>query len=238
MNKRRFGLIVLILASLVGLAYIVGLMILASPPPPLLYASKPYSGKPLSRGPGNVQEGKLIHKVSPSYPELAREMRWRPPFVNMEVTVGKDGRVSNVKITRGHPLCDDAVRLALSQWKYSPTLLNGTPVPIVFLTNLRCGDPYHGKLDPDVAVLIDRIRRNGVANSGEFAFVYNGMVDLELTLSDSQKRNMDRIRKLGLVTSGPTSGTTLIIGRLPIASLDALHALPFITFIAPHRPKN
>jgi TonB family protein len=234
MNKRRFGLIVLAISLLVCIAYVVGLMILASPPPPLVYASKPYSGKPMPRPNGNVQEGKLVQKVSPSYPELAREMRWRPPFVNMEVTVGEDGRVSDVKITRGHRLCDDSVRLALSQWKYSPTLLNGTPVPVVFRMNLRCGDPYHGKLDPDVAVLIDWIRRNGAVNLGEFGFVHGGMADLELTLSNSQKTNMDTLRKLGLVTSGSVLGDKLVIGRLPVESLNALRALPFITFIAPH----
>jgi TonB family protein len=235
MNMRRIGLVVLIPASLVGLAYIVGLMILASPPPPLLYALKPYSGKPLSGGGSfNVQEGKLIHKVSPSYPELAREMRWRPPFVNMELNVGKDGRVADAKIIRGHPLCDDAVRIAVSQWKYSPTLLNGTPVPIVSRTSLRCGDPYHGKLDPDVAVLIDRIRRNGAVNPGEFGFVNSGMADLYLTLSDSRKTNMDTLRKLGLVTSGSILGNKLVTGRLPVSSLNALRALPFINFIAPH----
>jgi TonB family protein len=235
MNKRRCGLVVLTLASLVGFANIVGLIILASPPTPLLHASKPYSGRPLSGGSFNVQETKLIHKVSPSYPELAREMRWRPPFVNMEVTVGEDGRVANVKIVRGYPLCDDAAKIALSQWKYSLTLLNGAPVPVVFRTNLRCGDPYNGKLDPDVAVLIDRILRNGAVNPGEFAFVHDGMADIDLTLSNSRKMNMDTLRKLGLVTSRSILGDKLISVRLPVSSLNALRKLPFISFIAPHR---
>lgn len=153
----------------------------------------------------------------------------------MELTVGEDGKVANGKIIRGHPPCDDAVRLALSQWKYSPTLLNGTPVPTVFLTNLRCGDPYHGKLDPDVAVRIDRIRRNGAVTPGEYGFVHNGLADLDLTLSNSRKTNMDTLRKLGLVTSGSILGKKLVLGRLRVSSLNALRELPFISFIAPHR---
>ncbi len=233
MNKRRFGLILLALASLIGIAYVVGLMILASPPPPLVYASRPYSGKPVSRQTGPVQEGKFVHSVSPSYPELAREMRWRPPYVNMEVTVGEDGRVSDVKIIRGHPLCDDSVRLALSQWKYRPTLLNGTAVPVSFLMSLPCGDPYHGKLDPDVALLIDRIRAGKTVDAKEFVFVHEGIANVELTVSNPRNVNLDALRRLGFVTS-KSGGESKLIGSLPVFALDALRTSPFITFIAPH----
>ncbi len=155
--------------------------------------------------------------------------------MNLEVTVGEDGRVSDVKITRGHPLCDGAVRLALSQWRYTPTLLGGTPVPVVLRTNVPCGDAYHGKLDPDVAVLIDRIDRNGAVNAGEFGFVHSGIADIDLTLSNSRRTNLDTLRKLGLVTSGSTLDNK-INGRLPVSKLNALRKLPFISFIAPHRP--
>jgi hypothetical protein len=100
---------------------------------------------------------------------------------------------------------------------------------------MTCGDPYHGKLDPDVAVLIDRIRRNGAVNPGEFGFVHSDMADLDLTLSNSRKTNIDILRKLGLVTSGSILNNKLIIGRLPVSSLNALRELSFISFIAPHR---
>jgi len=236
----------MVIALLGGLAYVVGLTIeLTSLPPPLpsarptstnAEASSNKALRPKGHLDGNVQGGKLVRKVSPSYPELAREMRWRPPFVNMEVAVGEDGRVANVKITRGHPLCDNAVKLAVSQWKYTPTLINGNPVGVIFRTSLRCGDPYHGKLDPEVAVLIDRIHSNGSASPGEFAFVHNGIANLNLTMSDSQRQNMEKLRMLGFVASEPTGDTKLVIGYLKIQSLDALRALPCVTFISPHRP--
>ncbi len=38
---------------------------------------------------------------------------------------------STGKTPRGHPLLDDAAVQAVRQWKYSPTLLNGEPVPVV-----------------------------------------------------------------------------------------------------------
>ena len=45
-------------------------------------------------------------------------------------SVDEEGNVADVKVLRGHPLLDDEARRALKQWKYSPTLLNGEPVPV------------------------------------------------------------------------------------------------------------
>jgi TonB family protein len=45
-----------------------------------------------------------------------------------KVTVDETGKVESVEIARGHPLCNDAAREALRQWRYTPTLLKGRPV--------------------------------------------------------------------------------------------------------------
>jgi len=47
------------------------------------------------------------------------------------VTVDEEGNVSDIKVTNGHPLLNDAAKTAVAQWKYSPTLLNGEPVPVI-----------------------------------------------------------------------------------------------------------
>ena len=47
------------------------------------------------------------------------------------VTVDEEGSVSEIKVTNGHPLLDEAAISAVKQWKYSPTLLNGEPVPVI-----------------------------------------------------------------------------------------------------------
>ena len=79
---------------------------------------------------GNVQESKLIRRVEPTYPELAKRARVQGKVV-LVVTVDEEGNVTDIRVTSGHPLLDEAAVSAVKQWKYSPTLLNGEPVPVI-----------------------------------------------------------------------------------------------------------
>jgi protein TonB len=79
---------------------------------------------------GNVQSSKLIQRVEPSYPELAKRARIQG-IVLLQVTVGEAGNVTDIKVIRGHPLLNDGAVAAVRKWKYSPTLLNGEPVPVI-----------------------------------------------------------------------------------------------------------
>jgi TonB family protein len=96
----------------------------APPPPP-----KPVK-RDLIRVGGNVQESKLIRRVEPVYPELAKRARVQEKVV-LRITVDKEGNVSDASVISGHPLLNDAAINAVRQWKYSPTLLNGEPVPVM-----------------------------------------------------------------------------------------------------------
>jgi protein TonB len=89
----------------------------------------PAKREPLRVG-GNVQEAKLIRRVAPVYPELAKRSRAEGAVV-LEVNVDEAGNVSSVRVLRGHPLLNDEAMRAVKQWKYSPTLLNGEAVPII-----------------------------------------------------------------------------------------------------------
>jgi protein TonB len=64
--------------------------------------------KPVRVG-GLVQAPKLMHRVEPPYPELARASRAGAVLI-LEATVGPDGRVRDVKVLRGQPLFDPAER--------------------------------------------------------------------------------------------------------------------------------
>jgi TonB family protein len=85
--------------------------------------------EPLRVG-GNVQESKLIKRVEPIYPELAKRARLEQ-MVMLEVNVNEEGFVADIRVIRGHPLLDQAAIDAVKQWVYSPTLLNGAAVPVV-----------------------------------------------------------------------------------------------------------
>lgn len=97
----------------------------APPPPP-----PPKKKKDPIRVGGNVQASKLVKRVEPSYPELAKRARVKG-MVILQVTVGEAGNVASIKIIRGHPLLNAAAVSAVKQWVYSPTLLNGEPVPVI-----------------------------------------------------------------------------------------------------------
>jgi protein TonB len=88
-----------------------------------------YGHKPIRVG-GDVQASKLIKKVEPVYPELAKEARVSG-IVILQVTINAEGLVEDVKVLRGNPLLDDAAVEAVRQWVYTPTTLNGEPVPVV-----------------------------------------------------------------------------------------------------------
>lgn len=79
---------------------------------------------------GNVQSSKLVTRVEPVYPELAKRARVQG-IVLIQVTVDETGNVADLNVIRGHPLLNDAATQAVSQWKYSPTLLNGEPVQVI-----------------------------------------------------------------------------------------------------------
>jgi len=51
--------------------------------------------------------------------------------VVLQVTVDEEGNVAELRVLKGHPLLNDAAEAAVRQWKYSPTLLNGEPVPVI-----------------------------------------------------------------------------------------------------------
>ena len=52
-------------------------------------------------------------------------------MVTIEVKIDERGNVSDARVLRGHPLLDEEALRAVKQWKYSPSLLNGIPIPVV-----------------------------------------------------------------------------------------------------------
>jgi len=98
--------------------------------PPMLEPPPPPLRKPSVRMGGVVLESKLIKRVVPEYPDLARRARVSGSVI-LEVNVDEEGNVYEVKVLSGHTLLQEAAVRAVRQWKYSPTLLNGEPVPVV-----------------------------------------------------------------------------------------------------------
>jgi tetratricopeptide (TPR) repeat protein len=104
----------------------------AAPPPPPPPPPAPISPEPPQRirFTGNVQEKRLIGRVDPVCPGLATQARIQG-MVKFTLIIGKDGLTQNIQVISGHPLLVPAALQAVKQWRYEPTLLNGTPVEVI-----------------------------------------------------------------------------------------------------------
>lgn len=69
-------------------------------------------------GTRSQENRKLIKKVDPVYPELARKMNMTGT-VKVEITIATDGSVKDVKTLGGNPVLVQAVEEAVKQWKYA-----------------------------------------------------------------------------------------------------------------------
>jgi periplasmic protein TonB len=99
-----------------------GPIVVPNPPPP--------PGKPIPIRVGRLEPSKLVRKVSPVYPELARRAHVSGAVI-LEAVVNEEGDIDTIKVLSGHPLLVNAAVDAVKEWKYSPTILNGEPVSII-----------------------------------------------------------------------------------------------------------
>jgi protein TonB len=53
------------------------------------------------------------------------------------LVIGPDGQVREARILRSISLLDEAALEAVRAWEYSPTLLNGQPVPVIMTVTVR-----------------------------------------------------------------------------------------------------
>jgi len=94
----------------------------APPPPPKTAPKRITVG-------GNVQQARIVNRVQPLYPPLARQTRISGT-VKLHAIIGKDGTVQQLQVLNGHPLLVQSALDAVRQWRYQPTLLNGDPVEV------------------------------------------------------------------------------------------------------------
>ena len=78
----------------------------------------------------SLQESRLIKRVNPVYPPLCITAR-QSAVVILDVKVDEEGNVESVRVLQGNPMFNDSAIKAVMQWKYSPTILDGEPIPVV-----------------------------------------------------------------------------------------------------------
>jgi TonB family protein len=80
-----------------------------------------------------VASSYVLHRVEPDYPETARERHVQGAVV-LNVLVGVDGTVQELKVVSGEPLLTPAAADAVRQWRFRPYRRNR--VPSEFETNV------------------------------------------------------------------------------------------------------
>ena len=79
--------------------------------------------------PAEIMEGLLTHKIEPIYPEAARQANLQG-IVALDVVVGPDGTVVDVRPISGPEELAGAAVDAVKWWRFQPYLLNGQAVQV------------------------------------------------------------------------------------------------------------
>jgi protein TonB len=100
----------------------------------------PLPPPPPPRQPIRISDGiraprKLVD-VPPMYPAVARQARVEG-IVILEAIIDERGNVDRVRVLRSVPLLDEAAMRAVRSWRYTPTLLNGVPVPVLMTVSVH-----------------------------------------------------------------------------------------------------
>jgi TonB family protein len=101
------------------------------PPPPV-----PGELQNAIRVGGQVLAPQKVTHVSPVYPPIAQSARVQGVVI-VEAIIDREGRVGYVRILRSIPLLDQAALDAVKQWEFTPTHLNGSPVPVIMTATVQ-----------------------------------------------------------------------------------------------------
>ena len=85
--------------------------------------------KPRAQVPAEVMEKLLVHRVEPVYPAEARKANLQG-IIALDIVVGKDGSVVNMRPLNGPDILARAATDALRWWKFDPYRVNGEPVMV------------------------------------------------------------------------------------------------------------
>jgi len=110
------------------------------PAPPFIGFPEPFDQtvarlQPLRVG-GNIRAPSKVKDVKPLYPPVAQQARVQGVVI-IEAIIDERGEIANARVLRSIPLLDDAALSAVSQWQFTPTLLNGAPVGIMMTVTVN-----------------------------------------------------------------------------------------------------
>ena len=117
-------------------------------------------------GTAGVVQPRVVKQVAPIYPPIAASARVQGS-VSLDITIDPAGRVSLARVTRSVTLLDEAALVAVRQWEFEPTLIDGRPanVATTVVLNFRLAAAHASAAPPGMAAT-----RSGMPP--DFAIVY------------------------------------------------------------------
>ena len=85
---------------------------------------------------GAIKPPAKTRNVQPVYPRIAQSARVQGVVI-IEATIDRSGKVTNARLLKSIPLLDQAALDAVKQWEFTPTLLNGVPVPVIMTVTVQ-----------------------------------------------------------------------------------------------------
>jgi len=85
---------------------------------------------------GGIQPPTKVKDAKPVYPEVASEARVQGVVI-VEAVISPEGRVQATRVLRSIPLLDQAALDAVNQWEFTPTTVNGAPIPVVMTVTVN-----------------------------------------------------------------------------------------------------
>jgi len=85
---------------------------------------------------GNVREPRLVSRVMPEYPLVAKQANIQGDIV-VKTTIDQKGNVVNMQIVSGPAMLRGPAIAALRRWRYEPSTLNGQPISVQMLVTIK-----------------------------------------------------------------------------------------------------
>ena len=101
-----------------------------APPPP------PPPTAPVRVG-GNIKPPTKTRDVAPDLSRRLRSRRASRASSSSRRRSARAARSQDAKVLRSIPLLDQAALDAVKQWEFTPTLLNGVPVPVIMTVTVQ-----------------------------------------------------------------------------------------------------
>jgi TonB family protein len=95
-----------------------------------------WKGAPPIRVGGDIKAPERVRYVPPVYPIEAQRSKISG-MVIIQAIIDENGDVALAKVLKSVPLLDSAALDAVNQWRYTPTLVNGVPVPVVMTVTVN-----------------------------------------------------------------------------------------------------